>query len=77
MLIFLELVLCLQEKKNFTYLINYKKKNYHVLMTNEIYFWFYLWSIGTEIIKFNPICIIIYLFVLYKFFDDKIKIEEE
>ena len=32
---------------------------------------------GTEIITFNPICFIIYLIVLFKFFDDRIKIEEE
>ena len=32
---------------------------------------------GQNIITFNPICFIVYLIVLFKFFDDRIKIEEE
>ena len=72
-------------KKNFTHLISYKKKNDHVLVTNGIYsisrhpsyFGFYLWSMGTEIITFNPICFIAYLIILFKFFDNRIKEEEE
>lgn len=37
--------------------------------------WFW-WSIGTQIILFNPICIVLYILVSWKFFHDRIYLEE-
>jgi protein-S-isoprenylcysteine O-methyltransferase len=71
-------------KVSFTHVISYKKKKEHVLVTNGIYsisrhpsyFGFFIWSIGTQILCFNPICIISYIIVLFIFFKDRI-LEEE
>ena len=71
-------------KISFTHVISYKKKKEHVLVTNGIYsisrhpsyFGFFIWSIGTQILCFNPICIISYIIVLFIFFKDRI-LEEE
>ena len=71
-------------KISFTHVISYKKKKEHVLVTNGIYsisrhpsyFGFFIWSIGTQILCFNPICIISYIIVLFIFFKDRILDEE-
>jgi protein-S-isoprenylcysteine O-methyltransferase len=71
-------------KNSFTHLISYKKKKEHILITHGIYsisrhpsyFGFYLWSIGTQILCFNPLCIFAYTIVLFIFFKYRI-LEEE
>ena len=71
-------------KVSFTHLISYKKKKEHVLVTHGIYsisrhpsyFGFFLWSVSTQILCMNPICIIAYFIVLFKFFKERILIEE-
>lgn len=71
-------------KINFTHLISYKKKKNHQLVTHGIYslsrhpsyFGFYLWSIGTQVMCFNPICIVAFIIALYIFFKDRIMEEE-
>jgi protein-S-isoprenylcysteine O-methyltransferase len=71
-------------KVSFTHLISYKKKKEHVLVTHGIYsisrhpsyFGFFIWSIGTQILCFNPICIICYPIALFIFFKDRILDEE-
>ncbi len=71
-------------KVSFTHVISYKKKKEHVLVTNGIYsisrhpsyFGFFIWSIGTQILCFNPICIICYPIALFIFFKDRILDEE-
>ena len=71
-------------KVSFTHLISYKKKKEHILVTNGIYsisrhpsyFGFFIWSIGTQILCFNPICIIGFTIVLFIFFKYRILDEE-
>jgi len=71
-------------KISFTHLISYKKKKEHILITHGIYsisrhpsyFGFFLWSVSTQILCMNPICIITYIIVLFKFFKNRILVEE-
>ena len=72
-------------KKNFTHRIRFDKVNEHKLITNGVfaisrhpsYFGFYLWSVGIEIMCCNPICIIAFGVILFKFFKNRIIIEEQ
>lgn len=71
-------------KSNFTHLVATRKKEKHVLVKNGIYkfsrhpsyFGFFIWSVGTQIMCNNPICILGFTFVLYHFFKDRILHEE-
>ncbi len=71
-------------KSNFTHEISYDKKKNHRLVTYGIYslsrhpsyFGFYLWSIGTQVMCCNPICIIGFTIALYIFFKERILREE-
>lgn len=64
--------------------MQYEKSGDHKLVTHGIYAfarhpsyvgWFW-WSIGTQFILLNPICILIYTVVSWKFFHDRIYCEE-
>jgi protein-S-isoprenylcysteine O-methyltransferase len=71
-------------KKNFTHLLSYEKKPEHFLMTTGFYgitrhpsyFGFLVWTIGTQLMCLNIICLIGFPIGLYIFFEDRI-IEEE
>lgn len=71
-------------KSNFTHLIAYKKKKEHVLVKHGIYaisrhpsyFGFFIWSVGTQVMCANPICIIGFTLVLFSFFKNRILQEE-
>lgn len=72
-------------KQNFTHKIATRKKKTHILVKEGIYkicrhpsyFGFFVWSVGIEIMCVNPICTIAFAFILFKFFKDRIEIEEE
>lgn len=72
-------------KQSFTHQIAYRKKKVHVLVKNGIYsisrhpsyFGFYIWSVGTQVMCCNPICIIGFIYVLFKFFHSRILVEEQ
>ena len=70
---------------NFTHLIQYRKRDDHKLVTNGVYSmfrhpsyvgWFY-WSIGTQILLSNPICLLGYTIASWTFFKERIEEEEE
>ncbi|ALC44308.1 ste14 [Drosophila busckii] len=70
--------------RSFTHLVQDEKHAEHKLITHGVYAysrhpsyvgWFY-WSIGTQIILMNPICICIYTLVSWLFFHDRIYVEE-
>ncbi|XP_022914188.1 protein-S-isoprenylcysteine O-methyltransferase [Onthophagus taurus] len=74
----------LTAKSNFTHMVQCEKQPDHVLVTHGIYRlcrhpsyvgWFY-WSIGTQITLLNPFCTLAYTFVSWKFFKERIHIEE-
>ncbi|KAL9005845.1 MAG: hypothetical protein Q9188_001394 [Gyalolechia gomerana] len=68
---------------NFNHLIQSRKKEGHVLVTDGIYRWlrhpsyfgFFWWGLGTQVIMRNQACLIGYAVVLWKFF--KFRIESE
>lgn len=64
--------------------VQYVRQENHKLVKHGVYNymrhpsyvgWFW-WSIGTQIILFNPFCIVIYTIVSWKFFHDRISLEE-
>ena len=71
-------------KKNFTHKIKYNISEEHELITHGIYslsrhpsyFGFFIWSVGIEIMCCNPICTLAFIIILFKFFKDRILIEE-
>ncbi|XP_070064436.1 protein-S-isoprenylcysteine O-methyltransferase-like [Drosophila virilis] len=67
-----------------THLVQDEKHTDHKLITHGLYAysrhpsyvgWFY-WSIGTQVILMNPLCICIYALVSWLFFHDRIYVEE-
>jgi protein-S-isoprenylcysteine O-methyltransferase len=71
-------------KSNFTHLVSYRKKESHILVESGLYslsrhpsyFGFFAWTVGTQFILFNPICIIGFTITTWIFFNNRIKEEE-
>jgi len=70
---------------NFTHQIAEEKRDGHKLVTSGIYQfcrhpsycgWFW-WAVGTQVVLVNPLNIVGYSLVAWKFFDERIKLEEE
>ncbi|KAG0946938.1 hypothetical protein G6F57_002742 [Rhizopus arrhizus] len=71
-------------KQNFShYIVDHKEKD-HVLVTHGIYkimrhpsyFGFFWWALGAQLLLLNPVCFVGFIFVLQKFFSDRITYEE-
>lgn len=69
---------------NFNHLVQYRKAEDHKLVTHGVYRlmrhpsyagWFW-WSIGTQIVLCNPVCIVLYAIASWKFFHERILVEE-
>ena len=69
---------------NFTHIVQYRKRDGHKLVTQGVYSlfrhpsyvgWFY-WSIGTQILLSNPVCLVGYAIATWRFFEDRINDEE-
>lgn len=69
---------------NFTHIVQYQKQYGHQLVTHGVYSlfrhpsyvgWFY-WSIGTQVLLSNPVCLICYSVASWRFFEDRINDEE-
>ncbi|KAG0750433.1 hypothetical protein G6F62_001741 [Rhizopus arrhizus] len=66
-----------------SYLVDHKEKD-HVLVTHGIYkimrhpsyFGFFWWALGAQLLLLNPVCFVGFIFVLQKFFSDRITYEE-
>ncbi|KAB0797995.1 hypothetical protein PPYR_08988 [Photinus pyralis] len=74
----------LTASSNFNHLVQCEKVEGHILVTHGVYSifrhpsyvgWFY-WSIGTQVILLNPLCIIAYTIASWTFFRERILIEE-
>ncbi|KAG1661242.1 Protein-S-isoprenylcysteine O-methyltransferase [Nymphon striatum] len=69
---------------NFNHLIQFQRKQDHVLVTHGVYRYFrhpayvgwFWWSIGTQIVLCNPICAVAYSVAAWKFFSVRIAEEE-
>jgi len=70
---------------NFSHVVRHTKASSHQLVTTGIYsvlrhpsyFGFFWWGIGTQLVCGNAICLVGYAVVLWRFFDRRIKGEEE
>ncbi|CAI4059200.1 protein-S-isoprenylcysteine carboxyl O-methyltransferase SKDI_04G6190 [Saccharomyces kudriavzevii IFO 1802] len=70
---------------SFSHIVKTKKEPDHVLVKTGIYAWsrhpsyfgFFWWAIGTQLLLLNPISLVIFISVLWKFFNDRIRIEEK
>ncbi|KAL8674426.1 MAG: hypothetical protein Q9168_001159 [Polycauliona sp. 1 TL-2023] len=70
-----------QAGTNFNHLVQSKKKEGHVLVTNGIYAWlrhpsyfgFFWWGLGTQVLMGNVVCLIGYAVVLWRFFRFRIE----
>ncbi|XP_012221768.1 protein-S-isoprenylcysteine O-methyltransferase [Linepithema humile] len=71
-------------KHNFNHVVQSEKSDNHELVTHGVYNlfrhpsyvgWFY-WSLGTQLILQNPFCFFAYAFMSWRFFRDRVLIEE-
>lgn len=71
--------------RNFSHTISQTKSSQHKLVTHGIYShcrhpsyagWFY-WAVGSQIMLLNPICVIVFTVISYKFFKERIVYEEK
>ncbi|XP_026187962.1 protein-S-isoprenylcysteine O-methyltransferase isoform X2 [Mastacembelus armatus] len=69
---------------NFNHIVQNEKAHSHVLVTSGVYSyfrhpsyvgWFY-WSIGTQVMLCNPVCILGYTIASWRFFRERIEEEE-
>ncbi|XP_031574460.1 protein-S-isoprenylcysteine O-methyltransferase-like [Actinia tenebrosa] len=71
-------------KSNFSHIVQFQKKDGHVLVQHGIYNWFrhpsyfgwFWWSIGTQLTLSNPICLVVYAWASWNFFKERIEVEE-
>ncbi|CAG9864683.1 unnamed protein product [Phyllotreta striolata] len=69
---------------NFNHLIQCEKFSNHTLVTTGVYSWFrhpsyvgwFYWSIGTQVLLLNPLCVLAYTLASWLFFKTRIEIEE-
>lgn len=72
-----------QAGSNFNHLVQVKRKEGHVLVTDGIYAWlrhpsyfgFWCWGLGTQVVLGNWICLVGYAVVLWRFFSGRIESE--
>ena len=69
-----------QARTNFNHIVQFYKKDDHVLVTNGVYslsrhpsyFGFFWWALGTQLMLGNHFCFVAYAAVLWKFFSHRI-----
>jgi len=49
---------------------------YNRYVRHPSYSGYYIWSLGTQLLLGNSICLIVYTIVLYQFFAERIEVEE-
>lgn len=45
-------------------------------MRHPSYFGFYWWAVGVQVLLINPICMVLFIYWLHKFFSERIAYEE-
>jgi protein-S-isoprenylcysteine O-methyltransferase len=74
----------IEASTSFNHYVQYKKADDHTLITSGVYqysrhpsyFGFFYWCIGNQLLCFNPISATAFSVVLYKFFSERIQVEE-
>ncbi|KAJ3275741.1 hypothetical protein HDV01_007208 [Terramyces sp. JEL0728] len=72
-------------RSNFTHQIEFEKKDTHLLVTDGIYKYFrhpsytgfFYWGLSMQLILANPVSFALYWLALYKFFKERIQVEEQ
>ncbi|CAE7250029.1 icmt [Symbiodinium microadriaticum] len=72
-------------RSNFTHIVAHYKDPSHRLVQHGVYGWcrhpgyvgWFLWSVSTQILLINPVCIFCYSWVSFRFFAGRIPHEEE
>merc|ERR1711924_329274 len=71
-------------QSNFTHLVMVRKRAGHALVTEGVYRlcrhpgyvgWF-IWSVSTQLVLGNPVCLVLYTLVAWRFFEGRIPGEE-
>ncbi|TGZ77363.1 ICMT-domain-containing protein [Ascodesmis nigricans] len=70
--------------RNFSHYVKSRKDAGHVLVMDGVYAWlrhpsyfgYFWWAVGTQIMMANPVCVLGFAVVLWKFFSSRIKSEE-
>jgi protein-S-isoprenylcysteine O-methyltransferase len=73
-----------QAASNFNHLIQLHKDPNHVLVTNGVYSLsrhpsytgFFYYALGLQLFMLNPVCTVVHVIILWRFFNDRIKVEE-
>lgn len=68
----------------FSFQVQCEKATDHVLVTHGVYSWFrhpsyvgwFYWSIGTQLVLLNPVCVVAYAVASWFFFRERVAIEE-
>lgn len=71
--------------RSFTHLLQNQKRPEHVLITNGIYAWsrhpgylgWFIWAVSSQLLLSNPVCLLLFAYWSWKYFDIRIKIEEK
>ncbi|XP_053202999.1 protein-S-isoprenylcysteine O-methyltransferase-like [Panonychus citri] len=74
----------LTARTNFDHTIQTRRSRDHVLVTHGVYSWsrhpayvgWFWWAIGTQVLLANPVCLVVYIVVTWKFFYERIRDEE-
>jgi protein-S-isoprenylcysteine O-methyltransferase len=78
-------VAMVQAGKSFNHVVQRRRGREHVLVTNGVYavlrhpsyFGFFWWALGTQVVMGNVVCFWAYAVVLWGFFSNRIRHEEE
>ena len=70
--------------QSFSHIVKTKKNSDHKLITHGIYsklrhpsyFGFFWWSVGSQLILLNPVTLVVFVVVLWQFFNKRIGFEE-
>ncbi|QEU58834.1 Ste14 [Kluyveromyces lactis] len=70
--------------QSFSHVVKVTKNSDHTLVTSGIYsksrhpsyFGFFWWSVGSQLMLLNPVSLVIFIVVLWKFFNSRIAFEE-
>lgn len=73
-----------QAKSNFTHTVMFRKRASHRLVTGGVYGWvrhpsyvgWFYWSLGTQVLLCNPLCLVAYTLASWKFFAERTYNEE-
>ncbi|PSN56241.1 hypothetical protein C0J52_00377 [Blattella germanica] len=72
-------------RTNFNHVIQSIREDDHQLVTHGVYNWcrhpsyvgWFYWSIGTQLIMVNPLCIVAYTIASWRFFHERVFVEED